>query len=171
MDSEILALIDRLEHLLGAGGKLPLSSKIVVPASDAFHLLDQMRQALPREIVQARHIYQERDRILGDAQSEAEALRATARAAREALIDAHDITGEAMRRADDLLRATRAECERLRLEADAYALHSLRDLQIQLAQARVALDATLKTVAGGVDHLESRAMHPADHADPSGAGA
>ncbi len=161
MESEILGLIDQLEELLSVGGRLPLSSRVMIAAPDAFRLLDQMRQSLPREIVRARHIYQERERIVSDAQAEADATRDSARAEREALIAGHSVTVEALRAAEELKRETRAQCDRMRLEADAYALHSLRDLQVQVAHIRAALDTTQKTVAGGIEHLESRTRHAA----------
>jgi cell division septum initiation protein DivIVA len=156
MESELLALIEQMELLLGEGGRVPLSSRVMIAPTEAYRLLDLMRQSLPREVVRARHIYQERDRILGEAQVEADALRAAARAEREALIAEHSVTVEAMRAAEAMKREARAECERLRLEADAYALHSLRDLQVQLAKTKADLDATVKTVSGGIEMLESR---------------
>lgn len=158
MESELLALIDQLEALLAAGGKVPLSSRVMVPAPEVYRLLEQMRQTLPREVARARHIYQERDRILGAARLDAEQTRAAARAERDTLLAEHSVTVEALRAAETLHRNARAEADRLRLEADAYALHRLRDLHIHLLQSRAALDTTLKTVAGGIDHLDAHTI-------------
>lgn len=159
MESEILALIDQLEALCSTGGRVPLSSRVMMTPSEVYHLLDQMRQSLPREIVRARHIYQERDRILQDAQMEADALRAAAKAERAALLAEHSIVVEAQTTAESVKREARSERERILLEADAYALHSLRDMQVQLLQTRQALEVTIKTVSGGIDMLEDRS-HP-----------
>lgn len=158
MESEILALIDQLEALCSAGGRVPLSSRVMMTPSEVYHLLDQMRQSLPREIVRARHIYQERDRLLQDAQVEADAVRAATKAERAALLAEHSIVLEAQTTAEHLKRSARAERERMLLEADAYALHSLRDMQVQLLQTRQALEMTLKTVIGGIDMLEDRSQ-------------
>jgi cell division septum initiation protein DivIVA len=166
MESEILTLIDQLEELLSAGGRVPLSQRVMVPAPEAYHLLDEMRQTLPREIARARHIYQERERILQEAQTEAEALRAAARAEREALIAHHPVLREATAAAEARQEAARQECARLRAEADAYALASLRELQAQLYEARQALDATLKTTQGGIAHLTSRATATSPTGEP-----
>ncbi len=157
MESELLALIDQLEELLSAGGRVPLSQRVMVAAPDAFRLLDAMRQALPREIAHARHIYQERDRLLQEARTEADATRIAARAEREALIADHPILREATAVAQSLRAETLRECAQLRAEADTYALTSLRDLQDQLTQTRHLLDATLKTTAGGIAHLQAHA--------------
>lgn len=156
MDSELLALCDQLEALLNASGRVPLSARVIVAAPEIFRLLDAMRQALPREVARARHIYQERDRILSEAKRDAEQIRVTARAERETLIAAHSVTVDALRQAETTKRDARAETERLRAEADAYALGKLRELHERLGQTRAALDATLKTVSGGVEHLELR---------------
>lgn len=157
MDSELLALIDQLEALCSTGNRVPLSSRVMISAPETFRLLDQMRQALPREVVRARHIYQERDRILQEAQAEAEAMRAAARAERAALLAEHSITVEAIGNAETITREARAERERLRRETDDYALQSLRDLSNRLTQTAEALEVTQRTVAGGIDLLESRA--------------
>lgn len=157
MESEILALIDQLEELLSAGGRVPLSQRVMVPAPEAYRLLDELRQAMPREVARARHIYQERERILQEAQTEAEALRAAARAEREALIADHPILREATAAAEARQEAARQEVAHLRADADTYALTTLRELQAQLNDVRQALDATCKTTQGGIAHLTSRA--------------
>lgn len=156
MESELLTLIDQVENLLNEGGRVPLSTRVMVQSTDIFRLLDAMRQSLPREIVRARHIYQERDRLLQEAQIEADAMRAAARAEREALVAEHHVTIEAIRAAEAMKREAKAECDRLKLEADSYALQSLRELQVKLLHLRTDLDQTLKTVAGGVELLEGR---------------
>jgi cell division septum initiation protein DivIVA len=156
MESEILALIDHIEELLSTGGRVPLSSRVMVQANEAFQLLDQMRQALPREVVRARHIYQERDRILQEAQTEAEALRAAARAEREALVADHAILLEATAAAEALRTQTRRECDHQRAEADTYTLQALRELSLQLDQTHEHLEATIKTTQGGMALLRSR---------------
>jgi len=165
MDSELLALFDQLEVLLQEGRRVPLSSHVMILPGEAIRLLDQMRQTLPREIVRGRHIYQERERLLQEAQAEAEAIRVAARSEREALIAEHTITIEAIRVAEQVKREAHNESERLHMEADAYALHSLRDLQVQLAQYRGELDQTLKTVSGGIEMLEGR-THYTSEIDP-----
>jgi hypothetical protein len=157
MESDLLTLIERLEALVNDGGRVPLSARVMIPDADAFHLIDQMRQSLPREIVRARHIYQERDRILAEARLEADSMRTSAQAERDTLLAEHSITVDAIRNAENMMRETRTECERIRLEADAYALNSLRDMQVHLLQIRREIDQTLKTVANGVELLETRA--------------
>jgi hypothetical protein len=159
MDSELLSLIEQMSSLLDTGGRLPLSSRIMVQANEISYILDQMRQALPREIARARHICQERDHILSEATLEAESIRAAAQAERTALIAEHTVTVEALRAAEILKHETRLECERMKLDADAYALHSLRELQIQLVRLRTELDQTLKTVIGGIELLENRTAY------------
>ena len=156
MESEILALIDELEVLLSSGGRVPLSSRVMVQAPEAFHLLDQMRQSLPREIVRARHIFQERDRTMQEAQTEADAIRASARAEHEALVADHAILLEVAAAAEVQRAETRRECDQMRAEADTYTINSLRELQAQLEAARQHLNATLKTTQGGIALLHAR---------------
>ncbi len=159
MESEILELLDQIEQIINDGGHVPFSARVLVSAQEVIQIIDQARQSLPREITRARLIYQDRDRILQEAKTEAESTRSAARAEREALIAEHSITLEAIRQSENLKRATKSECDKMKLDADLYARSSLQNLQRELVHLRSEVDSILKTAAGGIELLDARAAY------------
>ena len=64
-------LIDRLEALVSTSRRVPFG-RVLLDEQEILEIIDQMRLSLPNEINQARRVLQERDQIIGQAQSEAE---------------------------------------------------------------------------------------------------
>ncbi|HKR98656.1 MAG TPA: hypothetical protein VJU79_03985, partial [Candidatus Dormibacteraeota bacterium] len=73
-----VTLIDALEELLSSGRRLPFSASVVVNEDEALDLVDRVRLALPDDLVAARHLVEDRDRIVAAAEQEAEAIVARA---------------------------------------------------------------------------------------------
>ena len=76
---DILHLVDRLEQLINESARWPLTTKRMVEEEQALNLIDQMRVAVPEEIKKAKRIQQEKDRLLAQAQEEAERIKDLAR--------------------------------------------------------------------------------------------
>jgi hypothetical protein len=147
---DILYLLDQLEEVLGAGSRLPLTSRTLVDEQEILDILDQIRVAIPDELKVARRLTQERDQIIADAQAEAERILhdADARAA-ERVADHHVVRTAEHRAADIEDRAMRQAAD-IRREADTYAYRVLQKLRDQVAQVT-------QTVDRGLSELEERA--------------
>src|SRR5436305_4596306 len=104
---DIMELVDRLEaHVTGAS-RFFRSNRVLVEEVEFLALLDQLRQAVPVEMQQARRIIQERQKIILDAQTEAEKIVTTARDRAEYLLSDKGLTAEAKYRSEDYLRQAR----------------------------------------------------------------
>ena len=71
---EIFTLLDTLEDLLEEGRGLPFSSKGIVDKEQFMDIIKEIRIKLPDELKQAKWIKEERQRILVEAQKEAEEI-------------------------------------------------------------------------------------------------
>ena len=69
---EIFTLLETLEDLLERSRNLPFSSKSVVDKEEILDLIKEIRLKLPDELKQAKWIKEERQRILAEAQKEAD---------------------------------------------------------------------------------------------------
>ena len=69
---EIFTLIENLEDLLESGAKVPFSSKVMVDIDELREVLEDIRLKLPDELKQAKWVKDERQRIIADAEKEAE---------------------------------------------------------------------------------------------------
>jgi vacuolar-type H+-ATPase subunit H len=131
---DILQLIDRLEELFNDAKAVPFTHNVVVDEDKMLELIDQMRIAIPEEVKKAQQLMAQRDRVMAQAQEEANRTLAIARDKADQLVQKDIVTQEAQRRADQILAQARAEAEGVRADADNYVLDTLMQLQDQIAK-------------------------------------
>jgi cell division septum initiation protein DivIVA len=129
---DIQHLLGRLEAILLESRRVPGTKMRMVDADRCFQLIDQMVLAIPEEIKKAQKIEQERDRVIAQAKEEADRIRDLARDEAAHLADDTTVMSIAQNRAEALEERARRETERLRAEADNYALDTLRRLREEL---------------------------------------
>ena len=101
---------------------------------DILQLIDQMRIAIPEEVKKAQQIVAQRDRVMAQAQEEANRTLQIARDKADQLVLKDVIVQEAQRRAEQILSQARAEAEAVRADADNYVIDTLMQLQDQIAK-------------------------------------
>ncbi|MCB9110002.1 MAG: hypothetical protein H6634_02005 [Anaerolineales bacterium] len=131
---DILQLIDRLEELFNDAKAVPFTHNVVVDEDRMLELIDQMRIAIPEEVKKAQQLVAQRDRVMAQAQEEANRTLQIARDKADQLAQKDIIAQEAQRRADQILAQARAEAEGVRADADNYVLDTLMQLQDQIAK-------------------------------------
>ena len=89
---EIFTLLDTLEDILDKSRNLPFSGKTIVDKEELLELLKEIRLKLPDELKQAKWVKEERQRILVEAQKEADDIVKEAENRIIAMIDEHEIT-------------------------------------------------------------------------------
>lgn len=147
---DILYLLDQLEEVLGAGSRLPLTSRTLVDEQEILDILDQIRVSIPDELKAARRLTQERDQVIADAHADAERiLREAETQAMERVAD-HQLVRSAESRAADVEDRAMRQAADIRREADAYAYRVLQKLREQIGQIA-------QTVDRGVAELGTRA--------------
>ncbi len=131
---DILQLIDRLEELFNDAKAVPFTHNVVVDEDKMLELIDQMRIAIPEEVKKAQQVVAQRDRVMAQAQEEANRTLQIARDKADQLVQKDMIMQEAQRRAEQILAQARAEAEGVRVDADNYVLDTLMQLQDQIAK-------------------------------------
>ena len=129
---DILQLIDRLEELFNESKAIPLTRNVMVDEDRMLDIIDQMRIAIPEEVKKAQQLLGQRDRVLAQAQEEANRTIEIARQKAEQLVAKDMVVVEAQRRADQILAQARSEGETIRADADDYVMDSLRQLEAEL---------------------------------------
>jgi cell division septum initiation protein DivIVA len=125
-------LVDRLEAVINGGWRPPMSSKVMVDEREALDVLDLMRTAIPDEIKQARRTNQEREKILAQAQTEANRVVTQAQERVERMLAEDNLRLVAEERARELIEQARRDANEVRQGADDYALQMLERLNDQL---------------------------------------
>lgn len=129
---DILHLIDRLEELFNESRAIPFTHNVIVDEEKMLDLIDQMRVAIPDEVKKAQKIIAERDRILAQAQEEANRTLALAREKGEQLIERDAIVQSAQARAEQMVAQIVADAEQTRRDADNYVIETLTKLELEL---------------------------------------
>lgn len=157
---DIINIIDRLETLIETSKAVPVSGNALVDKKKVTELLDQLRLAIPQEIRAAEEMLSQKDHILNQALLDARRTKAQAEDEYRERVDQNEIVvvaenraegtlREAEQRADRLLRQSEADAKSRRIEADAYALRSLRALDREL-------NALSGSVRKGIDLLSTQ---------------
>jgi vacuolar-type H+-ATPase subunit H len=129
---DILQLIDRLEELFNESKSIPLTRNVMVDEDRMLDIIDQMRIAIPEEVKKAQQLLGQRDRVLAQAQEEANRTLDLARQKADQLASKELVVQEAQRRAEQILAQARADAETTRGDADDYVMRSLTQLQAEL---------------------------------------
>ncbi|MBN1371724.1 MAG: hypothetical protein JW987_07260 [Anaerolineaceae bacterium] len=119
---DILHLVDRLEELFNESRPLWFTHSVVVNEERMLDIIDQMRVSIPEEIKKAQQTLAQKDRILAQAQEEANRIVTLAREKSDALLERDGQVAEAKARADQIVEGGQRE-------ADEYALGTLTDLE------------------------------------------
>ena len=129
---DILHLVDRLEELLNQSRPLWFTHNVIVDEDRMLDIIDQMRVAIPDEVKKAQQLLAQRDRIIAQAQEEANRKLAIAREKSDQLVERDAIVQAAQARADQILAKTQAETETTKKDADDYVLDTLTRLEMEM---------------------------------------
>lgn len=144
---EINLLLDRLEALLVESRPVPFSSNVMVDRDRCFDIINQMRVSIPEEVKKSKRVFQERDRILAQANEEAERITALAREQATELTSDHHVLKQTESKAQVIIERAQREAQEVRYGADDYALAVLRELERHLIEQ-------LNTVQNGIITLD-----------------
>jgi F0F1-type ATP synthase membrane subunit b/b' len=143
---DILQLIDRLEELFNDAKAVPFTHNVIVDEDRMLELIDQMRISIPEEVKKAQQVVAQRDRVMAQAQEEANRTLDIARQKADQFIQKDTIIQEAQRRAEQILAQARADAEATRIDADNYVVDNLMQLQDQLARLTNQVNNGVRTV-------------------------
>ena len=121
MDDNVLKLLDELEQIIEESRSSPFSNKVQVDKDEIFDIIDDIKAKLPNEIKQSKWVIDERNRILTDAQKEAEEMVREEEVRLSKLVEEHAVTKKAYEQADEIMNRTKLTAKEMRLGAIEYA--------------------------------------------------
>lgn len=144
---DILNLVDQMEDLLNQSRPVPFTHNVIVDEDQLLGFIDQMKVTIPDEIKKAEQVLAQRDRVLAQAQEEANRTLAIAREKSEQMVERDAIVQAAQSRAEQIQLQARADIEGDRRDADIYMLDTLTRLEVEL-------DRYLTQVRNGIRSLQ-----------------
>lgn len=144
----VLKLIDEIEDIIEAGSGLPFSNKVMVDQSEILEIIKEIRIKLPDEIKQAAWIKDERQRILAEAQRDADTLMEDAEYRLKELVDQDEVTKKASNRAEEIITKAQTNAKEIRIGAMEYADSLLLETQEGLKEIIELLNDNRKELRG-----------------------
>ena len=100
---EIFTLLENIEDILEKSKGVPFSNKVLVDKEEILEIISELRLKLPEELKQAKWIKEERQRILVEAQKEADDIVKEAENRIISMIDEHEITKKAYEKKAEII--------------------------------------------------------------------
>ena len=143
---DVLGLIDEIEDIVETAGSLPLTSKVLVQKEELLDIISELRIKLPDEIKQAAWIKEERERIISEANKDAEQIIKETRLKLEELVSKEEVLKEANERAKDIMNKAQIASTNLKRSSLEYsdkllmnAQENLKDMITTLNENRTEL--------------------------------
>lgn len=118
---EILTILETLEDVVERSINLPFSGKSMVDKEEVLEIIKEIRLKLPDDIKQAKWVKEERQRILLEAQKEANNIIKDAENKIMSLVDEHEITKKAYEQANEIVSNAQKNAREIRLGTREYA--------------------------------------------------
>lgn len=138
---DVVALLDKLEGLVGSSSRIPLTGKIVVDEESIYAIIDDIRSSMPEELKQAKLVVRERERLIEEAKREAEETLAEAETKAARLAQESYLVEEAKKQALEITDKARAISQEIVEGAKRYADDVLALLVANLEKFLAAVQA------------------------------
>ncbi len=119
---ELLELLEQIEEIVENSMNVPLSGgKCLLDRESILDLVQEIRLKLPDDLKMAKRITEEKQRVLTEAQQEAENILKNAESRIAALVDENEITKKAYEQAEVIISNAKKNAREIRLGTREYA--------------------------------------------------
>ena len=166
---ELFTLLETLEEMLEASKSIPFSNKGIIDKEEMLEIIKEIRLKLPDELKQAKWVKEERQRILVEAQKEADGIVKEAENRIIAMIDEHEITRKAYDQKTEIIetanemsreisKGTKEYADSLLANTEQVLNDTLDKLGNNMTEAlnlmRISLEDMIKTIENSRKELE-----------------
>ncbi len=126
---EIFTLLETLEDILEKSKTIPFTEKGIVDKTEILDIIKEVRLKLPDELKQAKWIKEERERIIAEAQKDADDIIKEAENRIISMIDEHEITRKAYDKKTEIIADANEMHREMKQRANAYADEVLANIE------------------------------------------
>lgn len=144
---EIFTLLETLEDIMEACKALPFTEKVLVDRNEILDLVKEIRLKLPDELKQAKWIKEERERIMQEANKDADDIVKEAENRIISMIDEHEITRKAYDKKEEIVAEANETYRSIMRDTNAYVDEVLASVE----QAMKELQGTLSSVEATIN--------------------
>ena len=132
---EIFTLLETLEEMLEGSKSIPFSNKGIVDKEEMLEIIKEIRLKLPEELKQAKWVKEERQRILVEAQKEADGIVKEAENRIISMIDEHEITRKSYEKKVEIIETANEMSREIKSGTEEYADGVLAGIEVALEDA------------------------------------
>ena len=126
---DALELLDELEDIIDKGASVPFSGRCILERDELLDVLQELKLKLPEDLKQAKWIKEERQRILQEAQAEADEIIKTVEKKAVSMVDENDITKQAIAQGKQIVERANAEAQAIADSAYNYSDNLLETVE------------------------------------------
>ena len=132
---ETFTILENIEDILEKSKGVPFSSKVLVDKEEILEQISDLRLKLPEELKQAKWVKEERQRILVEAQIEADDIVKEAENRIISMIDEHEITKKAYEKKAEIIETANEMSREISKGTKDYADNVLNGIEVALQEA------------------------------------
>ena len=132
---EIFTLLETLEEIMENSKNVPFTEKGIVDKEEVLEIIKEIRLKLPDELKQAKWIKEERQRILVEAQKEADDIVKEAENRIISMINENEITKKAYEKKAEIIETANEMSREISKGTKDYADNILAGLEVSLEDA------------------------------------
>jgi len=137
-----------LDALLENSRRVPMSSLRMVEYAQFRQALERLRVSVPSSIMESERTLAERERILGEAETEAKRIVAQARQRANEILSQDGLVAMARKEADRIVDEGRQQARMRAEEADAYSVEKLQEIDNTLKRMQAEVENGLQLLRG-----------------------
>lgn len=150
-----LELLDELEEIIDKGASVPFSGRCILERDELMDIVQELKLKLPDDLKQAKWIKEERQRILHEAQIEADDIIKAANEKGISMINEHEITQKAMEQARQIIEQAKAEAHAIQDSSFNYADSLLETVEKVSVSSMKELEQCISIVRSNRSELRS----------------
>lgn len=139
-------ILEQIEEILDNSATVPFSSKIMIEKNEIYDLLIDLRLKLPNEIKQSQWVMEERNKILIEAQKDADVTRKDAESEKVKLINEHEVTRKAYEASEEIIENAKRVSREMRLGAKEYVDEMLQDVEERINELMSGINSGYKNL-------------------------
>ncbi len=113
-------IFEEMYTLISESNRIPLTDKIIIEESDLAGVLDDLKDAIPKEVKSASQVLEEQKTIVSNAREEAEAIVEQAKAEADRILTMANGEAERIMREEEIVKQAESFADEVRTEALRY---------------------------------------------------
>ena len=151
---EIFTLLETLEDILEKSKTVPFTDKSVVSKNEILDIIKEIRLKLPDELKQAKWIKEERERIIKEAEKDADDIVKEAENRIISMIDEHEITKQANERKNEIITTANDMFREYENNTKAYIDDMLKDVEETMIKLVENLNSVEVNLQGKIESIQ-----------------